>query len=62
MYKPRWKIPDAPIESSETEEGNQVIDQLANDQVLIKTEKWKQNFLTPFVLEYVVTFTIMFGI
>ena len=62
MYEPQWKIPNAPIESSEIEEVNQVIGQLANDQVLIKTEERKQNFLTPFVLGYVVTFTIMVGI
>ena len=60
MYKPRWKTPDTPIESSKPEEVNQVIGQLVDDQVLQKIEDRKQNFLVPFILRCVVTFTIMF--
>ena len=60
MYEPRRKKPDAPIESAEYVEGNQVIGQLVDDQVLKNAKDQKQNFLAPFVLRCVVTFTIMF--
>ena len=62
MYEPRWKKPNASIEFGEHAEGNQVISQLVDDQVLKKTSDQKQNFLAPFVLGCVVTFTIMFVI
>ena len=42
MYEPRRKKPDAPIESAEYVEGNQVIGQLVDDQVLKKTVDRKQ--------------------
>ena len=45
MYEPRWKVPNATIESSKPKEVNQVIGQLVNDQVLKKIKDWKQNFL-----------------
>ena len=54
------EIPYALIESSEPKEVNQVIGQLVDDQVLKKTTDRKQNFLAPFVLGCIVTFTIMF--
>ena len=60
MYEPWCKKPNEPIESFEPIEDSQVISQLADDQVLKKTEDRKQNFLAPFVIGCVVTFTIMF--